>query len=309
MSPFVTVAVFALPHEAYVVRSKLEFLGIEVMLKDELTIQVDNFLSNALGGVKLQIRESDLELARPVLLEAGLIKDTSAANETTKTWFEKQTDKVPLIRKWPISLRAISLTGLGLLLITILIIALQPPPTAEQLAAWEEYKQEQARQKLDWVYMPRADSLITANPSLAIAYINEVLKEYPENSQLTENLGMAYYELDSFKQASSQFERSMEYGGREHARGLANMAVCKIQLGDLNSAIVHLIRSTELDWEYNYDLADAYERNEEFDNAVKHYTIYLDKLQSQNPLVVGDQAYQKLRTKVAAMRKNQTVKR
>lgn len=305
MSPFVTVAVFALPHEAYVIRSKLEFLGIEVMLKDELTIQVDNFLSNALGGVKLQIRESDLELARPVLLEAGLIKDISAANETTKTWFEKQTDKVPIIRKWPISLRAISLTGLGLLLITILIIALQPPP----IAVREAYEREEARQKLLWVYMPRADSLITANPILAVAYINEVLKEYPENSQLTENLGMAYYELDSFKQASSQFELSMEYGGKEHARGLANIAVCKIQLGDLNSAIVHLIRATELDWEYNYDLADAYERNEELVNAAKHYTAYLDILKSQNPLVVGDQAYQKLRAKVAAMRKKQTPKR
>ncbi|MCE7991659.1 MAG: DUF2007 domain-containing protein [Roseivirga sp.] len=302
MNPFVTVAVFDLPHNAYIIRSKLESLGIEVMLKDELTIQVDNFLSNALGGVKLQIREADLERARPILLEAGLLKETPATTETAKSWFERQTDRIPLISRWPTSLRAISIVGLTLILATVIGVALVPPPTEEQLASRKEYERRQAQQKLDWVYIPRADSLVTANPTLAVAYIKEVSKEYPKNPVLTENLGMAYYELGLMEDAIKQFELSMEYGEHEHARGLANIAVCKIQLKDLNSAIVHLIRASELNWKYNYDLADAYERNEDLVNAAKHYTVYLDKLQSQKPLIIGDEAYQKLRAKVAAMR-------
>ncbi len=303
MDSFITVAVFALPQEAYVIRGKLQAMDIEVMLKDELTIQVDNFLSNALGGVKLQVRESDVEQARSVLLEAGLLKDTAITNETTKPWFERQTDKIPLIRRWPTSLRAISIIGLTLLLTGVLLIALQPPPTQEQLAARDAYEKEQARQKLDWVYLPRADSLINANPVLAVAYIQEVFKEFPENPELFESLGYAYYQIDSLEQAIRQFELSLKYSSRDDGRVLANIGACKIESGDVEGSLGYLDRAAKLHWEYKYDLGYAYELLKDQVNAEKYYVEYLEKLEKLNPLIIGNANFQKLKTKVARMKK------
>lgn len=69
---FVTVAVFPLPQNAYIIQSRLEAEGIQVFLKDELTVQTDNFLSNAIGGVKLQVSESNVEAATQILKEQGV---------------------------------------------------------------------------------------------------------------------------------------------------------------------------------------------------------------------------------------------
>lgn len=67
MNKLVTIKTFTYPHEAYVVRGKLESEGIETFMKDELTVQVHNFYSNAVGGVKLQVLEEDVERALSVL--------------------------------------------------------------------------------------------------------------------------------------------------------------------------------------------------------------------------------------------------
>lgn len=45
------------------------------MIKDELTAQVNNFYSNAIGGVKLQVRESDFENGLAILKKSGYIND------------------------------------------------------------------------------------------------------------------------------------------------------------------------------------------------------------------------------------------
>lgn len=67
MNKLVTIKTFTYPHEAYIVRGKLESEGIETFMKDELTVQVHNFYSNAVGGVKLQVLEKDVEKASSIL--------------------------------------------------------------------------------------------------------------------------------------------------------------------------------------------------------------------------------------------------
>ncbi len=47
------------PSELAVVKSKLESEGIECKVLDEHTVQVYNFLSQAIGGVRLQVAESN----------------------------------------------------------------------------------------------------------------------------------------------------------------------------------------------------------------------------------------------------------
>lgn len=67
MTAFVTLRAFQFPLDAHLYQIALENEGIEVFLKDELTIQSQPLLSNALGGVKLQVQEADAERALDIL--------------------------------------------------------------------------------------------------------------------------------------------------------------------------------------------------------------------------------------------------
>ncbi len=75
MQDFDIIATFTLPSQLVVAKSKLESLGIECITKDELTIQSYNFISNAIGGVKLLVHKSKIVEARQILIEGGFITD------------------------------------------------------------------------------------------------------------------------------------------------------------------------------------------------------------------------------------------
>lgn len=62
-----------LPTEAHLVQGYLESEGIECFLKDELTTQVNNFYSNAVGGVKVMVRKEDYEKALQLLEQGGYL--------------------------------------------------------------------------------------------------------------------------------------------------------------------------------------------------------------------------------------------
>jgi rubredoxin len=62
-----TVATFTSPWEAQLAKAALESEGIEVMIADENLIRLYWALSNAIGGVKVQVRPEDLERARELL--------------------------------------------------------------------------------------------------------------------------------------------------------------------------------------------------------------------------------------------------
>jgi DNA-directed RNA polymerase subunit RPC12/RpoP len=63
----VVVETFMYPHEANMAKGKLESHEIVCSLQDELTTQINNFYSNAIGGVKLVVREEDAEKAKEIL--------------------------------------------------------------------------------------------------------------------------------------------------------------------------------------------------------------------------------------------------
>lgn len=69
MQQLVTIKTFTYPHEAYIIIGKLESEGIYTFLRDEMTVQVHNFYSNAVGGVKLQVPSEDVERALAILDE------------------------------------------------------------------------------------------------------------------------------------------------------------------------------------------------------------------------------------------------
>lgn len=63
----VTVGTYDMPTEAHLAKGLLEANGLTAFLADELTVGVAWHLSNAIGGIKLQVAESDVERATGIL--------------------------------------------------------------------------------------------------------------------------------------------------------------------------------------------------------------------------------------------------
>ena len=73
MEDWVTIISLTYPNEAYMVQAYLESQGIRTTLKDEFTVQVNNFYSNAIGGVKVMVKEDDFNDAMKLLQEGGYL--------------------------------------------------------------------------------------------------------------------------------------------------------------------------------------------------------------------------------------------
>lgn len=74
-----TIATFSYPTQAHILRTRLEAEGIETFIADELTITGNWLYSNAVGGVKLQVRESDMARAREILNQESVSAEMTDA--------------------------------------------------------------------------------------------------------------------------------------------------------------------------------------------------------------------------------------
>lgn len=66
----VTIARFDLAGQAHIAKNSLEAAGIKSVLADEQTVAMDWLLSNAIGGIKVQVLEEDAERAVTALEES-----------------------------------------------------------------------------------------------------------------------------------------------------------------------------------------------------------------------------------------------
>ena len=71
----ITLAQYYYYPDYAIVKSKLESEGIEVFLRDDITVTIDPFLSNAIGGIKLQVKSSQAEEASKILKTIKLNSD------------------------------------------------------------------------------------------------------------------------------------------------------------------------------------------------------------------------------------------
>lgn len=65
----VTIATFSHPTEAYISKTKLEAEGVWSFVADEYTVTMNWLYSNAIGGVKLQVKEAEVEKALAALTQ------------------------------------------------------------------------------------------------------------------------------------------------------------------------------------------------------------------------------------------------
>ena len=67
----VTVAVFPNAFNAHLMQGRLHADGVESYIKDEHTVQVNPLYSNALGGIKLQVKQTDIPVALALIHQSG----------------------------------------------------------------------------------------------------------------------------------------------------------------------------------------------------------------------------------------------
>lgn len=302
MTRFITVATFQYPQQAHVIKSKLESQGIAVFLRDELTIQAYNYLSNAVGGIKLQIIESDYEKAYPLLKEAGFIEYEEEKRLGILNWVDSRTSKIPIVRNWPVEIRGLILAGGLMVLISAIIFIFQMPSKEERLSNMLQMEKEELAQELEDFHLPNIDSLIDPNPLLAINYSKELLSSsYPQNEELYLMIAYGYVELDSFSLATQYFSASMTYGFK-NPNGLVGMAYCQVQLGNYEAAIDYLKEAVQINEDYKSQLASAYELNEDWSNAEKYYSEYIEEREKWDRITDINSEFQRLKYKRDSIR-------
>lgn len=95
----VTVARFDQAGQAHVARNALEAAGIKSVITDEAVVSMDWFLSNAVGGIKVQVLEEDAERALAALNQAlgeeEPLDDEAMAAEAEAAGREDDEDAAP----------------------------------------------------------------------------------------------------------------------------------------------------------------------------------------------------------------------
>jgi hypothetical protein len=91
----VTLETYMNAMQAHLVKNQLQAMGIRCVLADEFAVSMTWHLSNAIGGIKVQVAEEDLERAEEVLdaLERSHRSDRSQANETEEQGSDTGNDE------------------------------------------------------------------------------------------------------------------------------------------------------------------------------------------------------------------------
>jgi hypothetical protein len=97
--------------EVAVIRGRLESEGIACFVQDELTVQANPFYSNAIGGVKLQVRQSDMRRAIEILEEGGYLKEADFRPTPLYTALDNATFKLPFLRGMRLEFRLMVIVG------------------------------------------------------------------------------------------------------------------------------------------------------------------------------------------------------
>ncbi|MFT6844194.1 MAG: hypothetical protein ACJAUV_000366 [Flavobacteriales bacterium] len=134
---FITIKTFTYPSELAILRSRLEAEGIECRVLDELTAQVNPFYADAIGGVKLQVKESYVARTIEILKENGYLNDEVTQPSQIVIQLENTTSRIPFLNKLRLELRLMILIGFVVSLISGITYVVTLPSTFEQLT--EQY--------------------------------------------------------------------------------------------------------------------------------------------------------------------------
>ena len=129
----VTIITFTFPSELVIIRSRLESEGIECFVQNELTAQVQPFYSNAIGGIKLQVKEEDVAKAIEILKEGGYLKDENLNTSKLPAILYKYTSMLPFLKKQKIEVRLFVIIAILVTLAVSTFYFITLPSTSEKL--------------------------------------------------------------------------------------------------------------------------------------------------------------------------------
>ena len=104
-----------------VIRGRLESEGIECFAQDELMAQANPLYSNAIGGIKLQVRSSDVERASEILQEGGYLSGTDQPTPLFRI-VDSATKDIPFLKTMRPEFRLMLIVGA--LAVTVLLLLL-----------------------------------------------------------------------------------------------------------------------------------------------------------------------------------------
>lgn len=119
MKDWVTVWSFTYYSSLIIAQAKLESEGIETSTADVMTTHAQPFYSNAIGGIKLQVRLADYDFAVDILLQSGYIDEEGERTSEIFQVVEKVTDHIPLLNRVGAELRLMIFVVLGLMVLGI----------------------------------------------------------------------------------------------------------------------------------------------------------------------------------------------
>lgn len=244
MNDWVTLISFTYVHEAAVLQSKLESEGIECQVKNANTLQVHHFLSNAVGGVQLQVKRSDYEHAMALLRETGREPDAPQPNPLLQGLlaFSKH---IPFGKSWhPYTQIAIVLGAFFTLLVAsvlFLIIYLSPKEVSISKSP-EQIQRELASPKLmryPAIENLTVDSLCMYQPEEAIAFINREQAAGTFPKTIAHNKGIAFYQMGQVDEALQEFHTLLQPKGLTDPAVWYNIALCHAKKLQLDSSAHH----------------------------------------------------------------------
>lgn len=127
MNNFVTIKKFTYLQELYVLRTLLEVNDIEYQVLDELTAQTIPYISNSVGGIRLQVRENDAERALKLLQEKGFIEPKKEETPSKiYSYLDRFTLKIPYLKNFKWEIRIIILVAFVTLFAALAIACFIP---------------------------------------------------------------------------------------------------------------------------------------------------------------------------------------
>lgn len=145
----------------------------------------------------------------------------------------------------------------------------------------QEYqKQEMFRN----YYNPLVDSLLDANPRVAIAYIDSILVRYPSEYNMALRQGVGYHRIDSLEKAISLYQKAMEMRGEEYTQALQYIGFALSDLKKYDEAIVQFQKASSITNGYENELyiAENYELKGDTEEAIRYYKLFLSSLEANN---------------------------
>lgn len=91
---FITLTTYTYQTESYLLAARLESEGIQANIKNQHTLSQQQFLSNAVGGIEVQVMEKDLEQAKRIFKQF-VEESKPVVPESLKKGYEKVTVYCP----------------------------------------------------------------------------------------------------------------------------------------------------------------------------------------------------------------------